>query len=155
MNEIIPGLWLGNRDDASALSDVHSDWAIIAISDYPENEIPNEPFGAYIYSIFTNRKFDDEGEIVWYDSCDLRVDQWMLDWIATLAQAYMDIGFQVLIHCVAGIHRSPLVVANMLFKQGYFDSLDAAYNHIKSLRPEIERREYWLKSTNPPPEWWQ
>ena len=159
MHEIVHNLWLGDRRDAELLAQMThvaywTNWQIIAIADYPSNEIPNEPKSAEILSIFTREASPEEGT-EWYDSHDLRVDTKVLDYIADNIERYIERDHSVLVHCVAGIHRSPLVVAWFLWRRCYFDTLDEAYDYIKSIRPEVERREYWLTSQNPPEQWWQ
>jgi protein-tyrosine phosphatase len=49
----------------------------------------------------------------------------------------------VLVHCGAGVERSPLVVA-MWMTARFNVSLDEAYAWIKAHRPQIEDRRQWL-----------
>jgi len=50
---------------------------------------------------------------------------------------------QVLVHCLAGRERSPLVVATWLCER-HGVTLDEAYGLIISKRPVVERRAFWL-----------
>jgi hypothetical protein len=49
----------------------------------------------------------------------------------------------VLVHCLAGCERSPLVVASWLCKRHGL-ALGEAYNIITSKRPIVEKRDVWL-----------
>jgi protein-tyrosine phosphatase len=53
--------------------------------------------------------------------------------------------FNVLVHCGAGIERSPLAVAWYLVKTGQSDNLDAAYKFLSSKRPQIQDRQQWIE----------
>jgi hypothetical protein len=52
----------------------------------------------------------------------------------------------VLVHCLAGRERSPLLVATWLCERGDL-GLDEAYDLILRKRPIVERRESWLGNT--------
>lgn len=51
---------------------------------------------------------------------------------------------QTLIYCGAGIERSPLAIAWWLHTRRAM-LMDAAYKVIKSLRPEVQDRSYWIE----------
>jgi dual specificity protein phosphatase-like protein len=54
----------------------------------------------------------------------------------------------VLVHCAAGMERSPLVTA--LFLEEYFRiSLDEAYEWIRKHRPIVQDRRAWLTDNDP------
>jgi len=50
----------------------------------------------------------------------------------------------VLVHCWGGVERSPLAVAWFLVGYGYEDSLSDAYAFLKSKRPVVSDRTFWL-----------
>jgi len=52
-------------------------------------------------------------------------------------------GEKVLIHCIAGMDRSPFVVAEYLVRVKNFSSLADAYSFIKSKRPQIFEHYEW------------
>jgi protein-tyrosine phosphatase len=55
----------------------------------------------------------------------------------------------VLVHCLAGSERSPLVVATWLCERHSF-TLGEAYKLLMRKRPIVEERAFWLSdATNP------
>lgn len=50
----------------------------------------------------------------------------------------------LLVHCWAGIERSPLTLAYWLVKSKRQPNLDEAYKFLKSKRPIVEDRRTWL-----------
>lgn len=65
-----------------------------------------------------------------------------VDWIR---HNWSDEGRRVLVHCAAGIERSPLVMAHFL--ASYFSGvdLDEAYAWIRKLRPIVQDRRAWIR----------
>jgi protein-tyrosine phosphatase len=54
-------------------------------------------------------------------------------------------GAQLLVHCGAGVERSPLTVAWWYVHIGAFTNLDTAYAALKAVRPQVEDRRAWLE----------
>jgi protein-tyrosine phosphatase len=50
----------------------------------------------------------------------------------------------ILVHCWAGVERSPLTLAYWLVKSKRQPNLDEAYKFLKSKRPIVEDRRVWL-----------
>lgn len=50
----------------------------------------------------------------------------------------------LLVHCWAGIERSPLTLAYWLVRSKRMPNLDEAYKFLKSKRPIVEDRRNWL-----------
>ncbi|MEO0236820.1 MAG: dual specificity protein phosphatase [candidate division WOR-3 bacterium] len=50
-------------------------------------------------------------------------------------------GGKIYVHCVMGISRSATIVIAFLRANGYFDSLQDAYNYVKNRRPWINPNE--------------
>lgn len=74
----------------------------------------------------------------------------MLERAAKRIHQYHDeMGGRVLVHCGAGMERSPLTIAWYLVKYhgDVFPDLDAAYDYIKRLRPIVQDRQSWLPWT--------
>lgn len=64
-----------------------------------------------------------------------------VDWIIrTYRRSDVD---HVLVHCAAGIERSPLVIAHYLHEQ-FRMSLDDAYDWIRRHRPIVQDRRAWI-----------
>jgi len=54
---------------------------------------------------------------------------------------------KILVHCIAGIDRSPAVVAKYLSdeKYGFILGTDEAYEYVKNKRPQIKKHWEWIK----------
>jgi hypothetical protein len=152
----VPNLWLGDRFDAEEIGD-DQNWKIFAIADYPHLEIPLEPKSATVTYIFSNREqLEDAGLDVgfgseWHESPELRVERHVMTILACDIHDALQDGKKVLVHCVGGMHRSPLVVAWYLYifntfnGQAYEDyTVEDAYDLICTKRPIVQRRTYWL-----------
>jgi len=66
-----------------------------------------------------------------------------LDLAVDLVEWRLNKGKKLLVHCLFGKERSVLVVAHYLARTVY-SNLDAAYDHIKAIRPIIEDRREWV-----------
>jgi hypothetical protein len=53
-------------------------------------------------------------------------------------------GKTLLVHCAAGIERSPLTCAWWLRRTGVHSTLEAAYTHLMIIRPCVQNRMVWL-----------
>src|SRR5206468_12588017 len=96
MNEIIPNLFLGDRNDATNLDEfVTEEWRVIAVTEYI-NENPREPKGA---EIITFMVFEEERRPLYLNLISKKVDGYLKD------------NKKVLLHCVHGHERSPLAMA--------------------------------------------
>lgn len=73
-----------------------------------------------------------------------RVNMDQIDKAATLMTGRLDAGVKLLVHCAAGIERSPLTCAYWLRKMGVHSTLAAAYTHLKIIRSIVEDRTVWL-----------
>lgn len=68
----------------------------------------------------------------------------MLDALADVIEIALSQYEKVLVHCWAGMERSPLVVAWYMVKYRGFDTIDEAYDHIQAARHCVARRIDWL-----------
>lgn len=129
MNEIIPGLWIGNMDEAR----------------YLERRAPFENFAV----ICVLESWQGHWLNVWQpllsSAPNGQVAKWALDAVAGLIQAYLDAGRKVFVHCGAGIERSPLAVAWYLIKSKHAKDFDEAYKIIREKRPEVMDRRFWIE----------
>ena len=75
------------------------------------------------------------------------VDSDTLDALALLLNKSHALGEKVLVHCSAGMERSPLVVVWYLYKyQSYtFPALGSAYKYVQKIRPCVQNRECWIR----------
>jgi protein-tyrosine phosphatase len=50
----------------------------------------------------------------------------------------------LLVHCVGGVERSPLIFAYFLTTRNFQSSMENAYAYLKSIRPVVANRSFWL-----------
>lgn len=68
-----------------------------------------------------------------------------LDLVANMIDVRFGDGWNLLVHCGAGVERSPLAVAYWMTRRfGY--SFDEAYAWLKQHRPQVEDRRVWLEA---------
>lgn len=125
-NQIIPNLFIGDLDDAHKFRQHKPDGVILCVL---ENRPNTEPFKAYHIPVITN-------------SGHIHTEQ--LDHIAFFLESLLKTGADVLVHCAAGIERSPLTVAYYIaYSKGI--SIHEAYKIVKRGRPQTQDRSGWLK----------
>lgn len=119
-SEVAPGLFVGDWKDARAFGGTR--FCVL-------DEAPTHlPAGTHIPII---RK--DTG----------RPDRRNLDHLASEILRARRRGEDVLVYCGHGVRRSPLAIAWFLHvDQGV--SLEAAYDRIQAVRPQVERPQDWL-----------
>jgi protein-tyrosine phosphatase len=130
MDEIIPNLYIGDLLDANEVSCKYGDeWAIISVTDArPDKTVVPKSFHKRITRMFNN---------------ELDANPSALDIIAVRIDASLKEGKKVLIHCSAGIERSPLTVVWYLYKKRGM-SINQAYELVQQKRPMVQDRSYWL-----------
>ncbi len=125
-NQILSNLYVGDIDDAHKFRQQKPDGVIICVL---EERPFNEPFKAYHIPVITN-------------SGHVHTEQ--LDHIAFFLESLIKNGAEVLVHCAAGIERSPLTVAYYIsYSKGI--SIDEAYKIVKRQRPQAQDRTIWLR----------
>lgn len=125
-NKIIENLFLGDLEDAKNFRQDKPDGVIICVL---ENRPMDEPFKAYhIPTIIENDYVNTE----------------QLDHIAFFLETLLEKKCDVLVHCFAGMERSPLTVAYYLaYSKGIH--IDEAYKIVKKNRPQTMDRTMWLR----------
>lgn len=132
--EILPGLFVGTREDAENLGAVvPGDWTCISVTEYRaiygrKEELPREPRGSIDWPFMKTGKADSA----------------MLDLIAEEIWRSRHRGKKVLVHCVHAHERSPLAIAWYLVWIGKARDIDEAYTQIRRLHPTTELRSQWL-----------
>lgn len=53
---------------------------------------------------------------------------------------------KLLVHCAAGIERSPLAVAWWLVKDGHMPDLETAYKYLQLVLPIVGDRRHWIEA---------
>lgn len=127
-NEILPGVWLGDRIDAQAYWD-DPKWQVI---DVRESDTQRDP--AHVIRIPLLRK-----------DTDYKAGRRALEEISEAINRARAKDKLVLVHCWQGIERGPLsIVGWLVLSQGY--TLDDAYRLLMRLRGVANRREWLTKN---------
>jgi protein-tyrosine phosphatase len=134
--EIVPGLWLGDAGDAIAWP-----WSRLFVG-----EDPPERYGYYAM-----RKDDAHVRVLHVDDVSrhhvapmIVAEKAKLDEAVEIIRARMSLKTPLLVHCHAGIERSPLTVSYFLWKARYASSFDDAFNLVSTKRPQAAYRGSWL-----------
>ena len=122
-NEIIPGLWLGNR---KASQDI--DWLKeknITVIFNATKDIPFAQGNRSMYRIPVDDNLEDD---------EIRnMEHWSWEIVFKVMKEY-NAGKKILIHCYAGVQRSAAITAMVLIAR-YRCNTDEAIRYIKSKRP--------------------
>ena len=122
-NEIIPGLWLGNRK-ASQDNDWLKEKNITVIFNATK-DIPFASGNRSMYRIPVDDNLEDD---------EIRnMEHWSWEIVFKVMKEY-NAGKKILIHCFAGVQRSAAITAMVLIAR-YRCNTDEAIRYIKSKRP--------------------
>ncbi len=133
-NHIIHGIFIGDIDDAMR-------WKgnILCVLETPPSD---EPKHAVVIPIL--RSVASMKELVGMDAVAMIPN---LDLVAHVIQNHVNAGEELLVHCYAGMERSPLAVMWYLHSKMGLD-LDSAYDYVKKRRPQTMNRLEWLNITS-------
>ncbi len=126
-NKIIENLYIGDLEDSKTFEEQFPITGVILC--VLENRPLDEPNNAFHVAIKT-------------DSDHVHFEQ--LDKVFTFIDAMLKTNHHVLVHCMAGIERSPLTVAYFLTKH-YGITIEEAYKIVKKGRPQTQDRREWLR----------
>lgn len=129
MNEILPGLYLGDATDAQG---IFAGELFCVLESGP----PNPGRTRFWVPILQPRAESPFGFYAIRERLNLA---------AVVIEAVVKSGYELLVHCGAGAERSPLTLAWYLVKRGFFPDLTAAYIFLQSRRPQVEDRQAWLE----------
>lgn len=128
MNEILPNLFLGNQQDAIDFDQRYGeDGTIICVL---EDKPQDEPFRSYHIPVRTS-------------SNHVHIEQ--LKHIAWFLDKLLEHEIPTLVHCAAGLERSPITVAYFLSLK-HSISIEDAYRFIERKREGIIEHLEWLVS---------
>lgn len=149
--EIVPGVWLGDEQDAKLWGGPRL-CVLERPGDYEQREmdrhIPILDFGQ-ILDIDPPIYSDVVARTTYLKQAHQAIDwQYSRMYCKTLEWKLNDgkPHDELLVHCAAGIERSPLVMATWLVKTGRYADIAKAYEFIKSKRPVVQERTHWLES---------
>ena len=139
VSKILDHLYLGDIHDAGKFNGE----VICVMQEIVEQLEPDE---AYWIPIIRSSAPLNSDELILDQEPIITVMKHQIDLIMFIIDK--NVGFEVdtLIHCMAGIERSPLVVASYLHKYRNM-TWDEAYDFIKEKRPEVANRLQWLNMT--------
>jgi hypothetical protein len=132
--EIVPGLWLGGRWACSYAHEAR--FRTICVLESP---CVQGCFHAPILAVDSGVVLNGRETQVVKEECGGFVEAHLLKTAHLAIDEFLKIG-SVLVHCLAGRERSPLVVATWLCERHGF-TLDEAYEFIISKRQIVERLE--------------
>ena len=126
MDEIVPGVFLGDLMDAK---NAPSDMLRICVLEYDFERAASNTMHVPILNMGLT-----------LSTGNVHASAGQLHFIARIIHYRLEQGKTVLVHCGAGIERSPLAVAFYLHRYHKM-SMDEAYSLIASKRPMIQRRD--------------
>ena len=130
-SEIVPNLYVGDLPDSLQFAADYNDGMIICVL---ESRPISEPRNATWIPILSTQLGDG---LVWADPVQLDTVKSVID------NALLN-GRKVLVHCGAGIERSPLAVAWYLAKTQH-TTIEDAYEIVRKGRSQTQVRTVWLK----------
>ena len=130
-NKIIENLYIGDLQDATNFEKEVGPNILCVLEFRPANE----PKGA-MHIAFLEQAAEGGSAI--------RANKEKLDLIADMIDAHLKNNNKLLVHCAAGLERSPLAIVWYLHKHLKF-TIDDAYELIKKLRPQTMIRKEWLR----------
>jgi hypothetical protein len=137
--EIVPNLWVGERWGCKLARE--RGFSTICVLEYQTCSNSGCLFIPVLKQGDRQVTLDEKGRI----QGGMEADPDMLTWAHHAIDESIRKG-PVLVHCVAGIERSPLTVATWLCeRQGM--TLDEAYDLVIDKRFVVERRNHWLDKT--------
>lgn len=131
--------WITDKIAIGEVSDINLDSLVMQEIDCVLNlcikpdPIPEYDFGVDFYHVAVGGRQGLNPILI-----ELKTAGYMLN---LLDQHYK----KILVHCVAGIDRSPFVVAKYLVEHGHAKSIGEAYGIIKKKRPFIVEHYEWAR----------
>ena len=146
-NRIIHDIWVGDLEDAK----VWEDNLLCVLETRPDSE-PERALHIPILTLRFEKTMmkDKDGKDTDYMIHEY-VDRALpvqLDAVAHVIQNHVDAGTKLLLHCGAGIERSPLALTWYMHTRAGL-SLEEAFEFVKSKRPQAQNRLEWLNISNP------
>jgi protein-tyrosine phosphatase len=146
MNEVVPGLWVSGYGEWTDAVYDEDKWLVVCVLENCEQEgfkryepIPHTKH----YPLLRGEQMDNG-----YYATRFPASKQALDQVASEIAMGLREGRNVLVHCGAGVERSPLAIAWYLSKSMGIN-VDAAYDIIRRVRPNVFDRQSWLPWEEP------
>ena len=138
MNEIIPGLFIGDFQDAVEGNRV-APRTFVSINVAYEHKLtlPDSLYLPFMIPIPYPSGTPPS------QPSQMQVNSVILDALAEIIDLNLQFGRKVLVNCNMGLERSPLAVMWFL-KRKRGMTLDGAYELVKEKRPQIYDRRFWV-----------
>ena len=120
-------LWLGNLEDAKGAYDER-----LCVLEGLIN------YRGLTWHVPVLRPFEEDPK--------MRASRRQLDLAADLISKRLHAGIKLLVHCGAGVERSPLTCAWYLVNYEGHASLNLAYDYLRSHRNIVQDRQTWLEA---------
>lgn len=91
---------------------------------------------------------NNPGALFQFDLREHPFSKGMMDGITMVINALVNNDKKVVVHCYAGVERSPLTVAWWISRTQHL-TIDEAYQRVKAARPEAQDRRHWVPETYP------
>jgi protein-tyrosine phosphatase len=148
-NQIVPGLFLGDWADGkfNGFNGFRGTHTLCVIETNPLDKYEGMTYYIPILDHSEETYLPDlppKALISKLDEACTIIDDHLLNNEPLLVHGSERIGNALLVHCWAGIERSPLTLAYWLVKSHKMANLDEAYKFLKSKRPIVEDRREWL-----------
>ena len=138
VSKILNHLYLGDWQDAQKF-----EGEIICVT---QEIMSTEPEKSYWIPVIRTSKPTNDEELIEEQEIEVTALPHQIELITFMIDANIKYKKDTLIHCMAGIERSPLVVASYLHE---YENMNwgKAYNLLKEKRPEVSNRLQWLNLT--------
>jgi len=154
LTEIVHNLWIGTIHDAIydktnwSLIICCAEWDNFSAEERDYLMVQNRAIAHVPFMKYSRKYSDDPNEPCIMQDCEADINK--LNLLAALIPQGLLRG-RVLVHCAAGVERSPLAVSWYLLhyrSEFKFNSLEEAFALVKSKRPNVENRLDWIRKND-------
>lgn len=138
VDKILDNIYLGDFVDTLKFEGE----IICVLQDIPKGE----PKGAIWIPVVRSTLTLDDSQLIIEQDAHVYAQRPNLDLISGILEENWKKKIKTLVHCMAGIERSPLAIVYWLQKEHDF-TYDGAYDYVQKIRPEVQNRLIWLNRT--------
>ncbi len=131
-------IWLGDFIDTLKFEGE----IICVLQDIPKGE----PKGSIWIPVVRSTTTLDDSQLIAEQDANVYAQMPNLDLISGILEENWKKKIKTLVHCMAGIERSPLAIVHWLHKFHGF-SYNEAYEYVQKIRPQVQNRLIWLNMT--------
>lgn len=138
VTKICDFLYLGDINDAKTF-----DGEVIMVAQDTPRDQQDHSYWIPCFKIETEW---DKEELIHGQDVEVKIIKNNIDLVIQRIRECGKYNEKILIHCIAGIERSPLIIAKFLHDYNGMN-WDEAYDYIQKKRPEVQNRLQWLNMT--------